>query len=216
MNSSRSIFFITLLLGVFFSATAQQNLLIPDLSKVRDQKIWTTVNREISFDSAVFLNKRPGDGLLYLKGSKFKNGKIELDIRGENNPGQSFVGVAFHGVNDSTFEAVYFRPFNFKNPQRNNHSVQFISMPQYNWYKLRTEHPGKYENKISPVPDPSGWFHATIVVKYPVIKVFVNNSGTPSLVVHQISSRQIGWVGFWVGNNSRGWFKNLKITSDTE
>ena len=71
----------------------------------------------------------------------------------------------------------------------------------------------KYENMVTPVPEPSGWFHATVRVEYPVVKVFVNNSGNPSLTIEQLSNRKNGWVGFWVGNNSEGWFKNLKITS---
>ena len=213
MKPNRLILSIALLLSVLFSAEAQQaKVIVPDLSTVQDNQKWSAFNRGISYNGNVQMDAKPGDGLLILKDVVFQNGTIELDIKGKNAPGRSFVGVAFHGVNDSTFDAVYFRPFNFKNPERNSHSVQYISAPEYGWYKLRSEHPGKYENKIAPVPEPEEWFHATIHVTYPEVKVYVNNAAKPSLVINQISERKKGWIALWVGNNSEGWFKNLKIS----
>lgn len=214
MKPKNSILFVALILS--FSAMAQPRVLVPDLSTISNSDHWTVYNREANFDGNVYLSANTGDGLLYLKDVEFKNGKIELDIKGKNTPGRSFVGVAFHGLNNETFDAVYFRPFNFKNPQRNSHSVQYISMPEYDWSKLRNEHPGKYENTVLPVPDPDSWFHATMVVHYPEVKVFVNDSEEPSLVVDQISNRKSGWLGFWVGNGSDGSFKNLKIITEQE
>jgi len=213
MKTVKLIFGLMVQFVFLLSAFAQQAELVPDLSKVNDPSKWSVVNRKVALDDGVFLNKKPGDGLLILKNFTFQNGKIELDIKGKNDTGMSFVGFAFHGLNDSTFEGIYFRPFNFKNPERKNHSVQYISMPQNDWYKLREQHPGVYENLIQPVPDPDNWFHATIIINYPEVKVFVDNSGNPSLVIHEIGVKNTGWVGFWVGNNSEGRFKNLKITS---
>ena len=214
MKTKTPILFVSLILS--FSAMAQPKVFVPDLATISNSEKWTVYNREANFDGHVYLNAKAGDGLLYLKDVEFKNGKIELDIKGKNNPGRSFVGVAFHGLNHDTFDAIYFRPFNFENPQRNTHSVQYISMPEYDWSKLRKEHPGKYENTVSPVPDPNDWFHATIVVHYPEVKVFVNDSKEPSLVVDQISTRKSGWLGFWVGNGADGNFKNLKIITEQE
>lgn len=213
MKTSKLIFGLMVQFVFLLSASAQHKEMIPDLSKVNDPAKWSVVNRKVALDDGVFLNKKPGDGLLILKNFTFQNGKIELDIKGKNDPGMSFVGFAFHGLNDSTFEAIYFRPFNFKNAERKNHSVQYISMPQNDWYKLREQHPGVFENVIQPVPDPDNWFHATIIINYPEVKVFIDNSDNPSLVIREIGVRNTGWVGFWVGNNSEGRFKNLKITS---
>ncbi len=197
------------------SVLAQQVETIPDLSGTGDSAIWVLNNREatIESDGAIHLNGKPGDGLLWYKEPVFTNGKIECDIKGQDLQGRSFVGLAFHGLNDSTYDAIYFRPFNFKNKERNGHSVQYISHPEYTWYKLREEHPREYENKLTSVPDPNDWFHVTITVDYPNVKVCVNNSDEPSLKVIQLSSGKEGWIGFWVGNNSEGYFKNLKITS---
>ncbi len=204
--------FIGIQLCIGLTLTAQENEIVPDLSKIKDSDLWTLYNRELVSDDVVHLDSKPGDGLLWLKEPVFTNGKIELDIKGKDERGRSFVGLAFHGLNDSTYDAVYFRPFNFKNPERKGHSVQYISHPEYPWYRLREEHPEKYENPVTPVPDPTGWFHATIVVEYPDVKVFVDNSEEPSLTVQQLSSRKEGWIGFLVGNGSEGWFRNLKIT----
>ena len=216
MKTTKTIIVITFLFAMAFSVKAQNNVVIPDLSEVTDNTKWKNINREITFDGEIFIPANPGNGLVLLKGNEFSNGTIELDIKGENKQGESFVGLAFHGLNDSTYDAVYFRPFNFKNPERNSHSVQYISMPDNDWSKLRTEFPGKFENKVSPVPDPDGWFHATIVVNYPEVTVYVNKSESPSLLVSQISTSKKGWLGFWVGNNSEGRFKNLKITTDSK
>jgi hypothetical protein len=196
------------------SASSQQKNLVPDLSTVSDTTKWLLVNRKMNFGDDVSFNRKPGDGLLILKDFSFRNGKIELDIRGKDEQGISFVGFAFHGLNDSTYDAVYFRPFNFKNPERNSHSVQYISHPENTWFKLREKHPGIYENTVLPVPEPNEWFHATIVIEYPNVNVFVNNSDKSTLSISQLSERKEGWLGFWVGNNSEGWFKNLKITSE--
>ncbi len=175
---------------------------------------YSVFNREVSYEEGTaHLSANAEDGMLWLNRADFKNGTIELDIKGKDAPGQSFVGVAFHGQDNQTFDAIYFRPFNFKNPERNDHAVQYISMPNNDWSTLRKAFPGTYENTINPVPEPvDDWFHARIVVNHPEVKVYVNGSDQPTLEVKQISDTQQGNVGFWVGNGSEGWFKNLKIT----
>lgn len=163
--------------------------------------------------SGIRLDEAAGDGLVWFPETRFSNGTIELDIRGRDLPGRSFVGVAFHGVDAETFDAVYFRPFNFQSedPARRAHSVQYISHPVYTWNKLRSEHPGQYEKAIESTPQPNDWFHARIVVEHPKVRVFVNGAGEPSLVVDQLSRRGEGWVGVWVGNGSNGDFANLTV-----
>lgn len=211
MNAVK-VLFVTVLVCALYRTEAQQNTITPDLSKVSDGKTWQSRNRKVTFDNAVHLDARPGDGIVWLKDLTFGNGRIDLDIRGKDLQGQSFVGVAFHGINEQTYDAVYFRPFNFRNPQRNGNSVQYISHPDNSWDKLRAAYPGKYEHAPNPVPDPSEWFHVTVIVGYPVVTVFVNHSNEPSLTVNQLSSQKQGWIGFWTGNNSDGDFRNLTIT----
>jgi hypothetical protein len=214
MKTTNSLLLVILLFVYPVCITAQQKEIIPNLTEVKNPDLWAAQNRKVSYKDAVYLNGQPGDGMLWLKDINFKNGVIELDIKGSDAQGRSFVGLAFHGLNDSTYDVVYFRPFNFENPERKGHSVQYISHPQFTWYRLREEHPGKYENMVNPVPDPKDWFHVTIKMLYPDVKVFVNDSKEASLEVSQLSSQKGGWIGFWVGNNSEGYFNHLKITMD--
>jgi hypothetical protein len=163
--------------------------------------------------TGVRLNGVPGDGVAYLEGVEFANGTIELDLRGKDVQQRSFLGVAFHGVDGSTYDAIYFRPFNFKaeDPARRVRAVQYISHPTYPWQKLRAEHPGKYEQAVNPVPDPNGWFRARVVVASPKVSVYVDDPKAPCLVVSQLSERRKGLVGLWVGNNSEGDFANFRL-----
>ncbi len=159
------------------------------------------------------LDERPGDGVAYLRGIELGNGTIEFDVKGKDVQGQSFVGVAFHGVDGTTYEAIYFRPFNFRaeDPVRRGHAVQYISHPTYTWQKLRAERPGIFEQPVNPAPDPNAWFHVRVVVASPKVSVFVGDAKAPCLVVTQLSDRTNGLVGLWVGNNSGGDFADLKI-----
>ena len=212
--------FVSILLLVYISS-AQTKTMIPDLSKVAGNDGWKLVNRAANIlnengSMIIHLDNRKGDGLAKLESFEFNNGTIEVDLKGKDVQGSSFIGIAFRGVNDSTFDAIYFRPFNFLSPDsmRQKHSVQYISQPVYTWSKLRDNFPSKYENKIKDAPDPNSFFHAKIVVKNHQITVFVNNSTVPNLKVQELSERIGGWVGLWVGNYSDGNFANLKIINE--
>ncbi len=207
----RRVLSMAFLIG-FMSVLAQTKKVIPDVTKCNDTTLWRLHNRTLTVNNEeVHLSGNPKDGILWLKSPIFKNGQIELDIKGKDLKGQSFVGVAFHGIDHKTYDAVYFRPFNFQNPQKKAHSIQYISHPQFTWFKLRKESPKVYESAIDVPLHPNEWFHVKIVVESPSVKVYVNNSEKHCLSIDQLSSQKQGWVGFWVGNNSEGTFKNLKI-----
>jgi hypothetical protein len=178
------------------------------------QKKYTVFNRTISAGAepgSVHLNEGEGEGHAWLNHAKFTSGTIEVDIKGKDKPQDSFVGIAFHGLNESTFEAVYFRPFNFRSadPIRKLHAVQYIAPPKYGWDNLRNDFPGKYEQPISPAPDPNEWIHARIVIDSKNIKVYVNGSATPSLVVEPLVHTDGTMIGLWT--DSDGDWKNLNI-----
>src|SRR6476469_3070590 len=166
----------------------QHTLYSQTTSDLQDTTKWKVVNRTIEFINengrkGIRFNEVPGNGLMILKGSDFSDGVIELDIKGSNKFQQSFVGVSFHGTDLNTYDAVYFRPFNFKSDDklRRLHSVQYISMPDYDWERLRNEFPAKYENKLNNTPGADDWFHARIMVNGKYISVYVNNEQQPSL-----------------------------------
>jgi hypothetical protein len=161
----------------------------------------------------VTLDAHEGDGIAWWPETIVGDATIDLDLRGKDAPQQSFVGVAFHGVDEKTFDAVYFRPFNFKadDPARRSHSVQYVSHPLFTWDKLRAERPDQFERAIPTPPDPNAWFHARVVVTFPTVRVFVNEIAAPVMEVRQLSDRKTGWVGVWVGNGSDGQFANLTV-----
>jgi hypothetical protein len=196
----------------------QKKAIEPDLGVLADGKGLNPSNRTVTriTDGArkgVRLSAAEGEWPVYLPDIKFANGTIELDIKGKDVQGSSFVGVAFHGVDGTTFDAIYFRPFNFKTDDQARvlRAVQYISHPAHPWQKLRADTPGQYEKPVKPVPDPNDWFHARIVVASPKVSVFVADATEPCLSVTQLSDRKNGLVGVWVGNTSGGDFANLKI-----
>jgi hypothetical protein len=154
-------------------------------------------------------------GVVWINGINFSTGSIDVDVRGRDVYQQNFLGIAFHGRDTSTYDAVYFRPFNFQTPDtlRHKHMVQYISQPGYPWERLRKEHPLVYENTISPAPTPKNWLHAHIVVTRDEITVYVNHSATPSLKVKKLNDRNMGGIGLW-DMYYAGDFANLVVTND--
>lgn len=199
---------------------AQPRTSAPELAQLAASKQIGFSNRAVErlVDGArtgVRVSANNGDSLALLPDVDFGNGTIEVDLRGKDVRGQSFLGVAFHAVDAKTFDCVYFRPFNFKaeDPTNRFHAVQYHSLPEFDWEKLRNTYPGKYEQPVNPAPDPNGWFHARIVITDALVSVYVENASTPSLVVQPLSGGRIGRAGLWVGNGSGGDFANLKFTS---
>lgn len=63
-----------------------------------------SVNREVTVNGgSVSLDAAANGGMAILKNISFNQGTVELDIKGEDNPGKSFVGLAFNIQNDSTY-----------------------------------------------------------------------------------------------------------------
>ena len=202
------------------AASAQGNPKKYDLFNLNKDGKLQVANRTLSSfmdkkGNAVKFSEADGDGVAWLEGVNFANGSIELDIKGKDVLQQSFVGVAFHGVDEKTLDAVYFRPFNFHTTDsvRRIHAVQYVSHPDFPWNVLRETQNAKYEKVVPSAPDPNDWFHVKIVVDYPHITVFVNNSASPCLSVDKLNDRQTGKIGLWVGNASGGEFANLVITN---
>lgn len=208
---------LSLLWGAPAGAQAHQ-VIRPDLTGIAAADGWSVFNRSATMETEsgrtiVTFDGRPGDGAAWLDGVDFENGTIEVKIRGKNNPGMSFVGVAFRGVDDETYDAIYFRPFNFvgDNDLSRSHMVQYVSHPVNTWRKLREEHTDVYENALLDPPNPDEFFTARIVVTKPEIRVYVEGDTEPSLVVNELTTRTGGRIGLWMGNNSDGSFAELVI-----
>jgi hypothetical protein len=200
------------------SSFAQKTMSIDLHDAVQKKKI-EVIDRELTLINeeafkGIRLSKAFGEGLAWLKGIDFSNGTIEFDIRGENVEQHSFVGIAFHGQNDSTFDAIYLRPFRFDDTDSNlrKRMIQYVSLPTYTWRKLRAEFPDQYEAAIVPAPDPNAWVHVRIIVKDASVTTYINGDKSPSLVVNKVTSTHSGTIGFYVADTSGGDFANIKIS----
>lgn len=176
------------------------------------------VNREISKTAGhaegIHLNEREGNGVAWVEGSDFAQGTIEVEIRGRDVFQQSFVGIAFHRRDDSTYEVVYLRPFNFRaeDPVRHQHAVQYASVPEFDWPRLRKEFPEEFENPVDASVTPTGWVPVRLVVNAKTIQIYVGAVETPTLEVRKLGTLDRGAVGLFAGNSSDGDYANLRIT----
>lgn len=210
---------VTVMLSVWSVSGYAQNPLTIDLHQAATNNGIEVYNRTLSLIEetsykGIRLSKAEGEGVAWLKGVEFSNGIIEFDVRGEDVKQHSFVGIAFHGQNDSTFDAVYLRPFQFRvrDEVLRHRAIQYIALPDFTWRMLRERFPGKYEGAIDPAPDPNGWVKVRIVIEGPTVKTYINGAAEPSLVVEKVNRIQSGFIGFYVADTSGGDFANISIT----
>ena len=176
------------------------------------------VNRDVTAlegdKRGVKVSEKAGPGVVWIEGSDFDQGTIEIDVRGRDVLQQSFLGIAFHGKDDKTYEAVYLRPFNFRaqDPDRHQHAVQYVAVPDYDWPRLRKEFPEEFENPVDPSVAPTDWVPLRVVVKGNALQIFVGKVNAPTLEVRKLGALDRGLIGLWVGNNSDGDFTNLRVT----
>ncbi len=152
-------------------------------------------------------------GLAWSPELRFTDGEIEFDVRGRDIVGHSFVGIAFHVTSETSFDAVYLRPFNFRaaDSARHAHAVQFVSSPDYPWDRLRAEQPGRFEQPVPASLDPNGWIHVRLRVRGPAVDVYLDRAEVPALSVVSPSAYRSGGVGYFVHGTSVGDFRDLVI-----
>ena len=185
------------------------------------------VERNVKVESAEFkgrkavrLTKDPsGDGFALLPATDFQDGTIEADFAlkmttppGVRMPG--FIGIAFRARPDAShYELFYVRPGNSQSADQGmrNHSVQYSSEPDFNWYRLRREWPGIYEAYAELQPE--AWTHLKIEVAGRSAKLYLNGSAKPSLVVDGLKGEDLrGAVALWGDTGEECYFSNLSIT----
>jgi hypothetical protein len=145
----------------------------------------------------------------------FKNGKIEMVARGKDILQGSFYGIAFHAQNDSLFDVVYCRPFNYqtKDSLRRSHAIQYGSFPHLDWQELRVSFPGIYEKCIETAPKADDWVILTLDIKDEEVKAYINHADKPWLIVKKLNNRTGGKIGIF-GINSD--IKKLIVTGDAK
>lgn len=174
------------------------------------------VNREVTpltGGGGLRVTAAPDVGLVWIDGIDFANGTIEADVCGRDIYQESFLGIAFHGRNDATYEAVYLRPFNFRStsPERHQHAVQYVAMPGDDYARLRNTFPGEFEKAVDPSVVPTAWNRLRLVVRNGRVQAFVGKADTPALDVRELHPETHGQVGLYVDNGSDGVFANVRI-----
>jgi hypothetical protein len=190
-----------------------------DLAQQLSARKLRAVNREVTAlqgrRDAVHVSQKADNGVVWIEGSDLGEGTIEVEVRGRDVLQQSFVGIAFHGKDDRTYEAVYLRPFNFRaeDPVRHRHAVQYMELPDYDWPRLREEFADQFENPVDSSIAPTDWVPLRIVARGGRIQVYVGPVKSPTLDVRKLGQLDRGLIGLWTGNNSDGDFANLRVTS---
>jgi hypothetical protein len=222
MSSSRALFALTVLL-----ATPDSTVVVPLKSTTGLTLVGVTA-AAVSYRGrdAVRLSVVPRPGaqtalvnLALIDGSAFRSGTIEVMVASIIAPdadtsARGFVGLAFHSTPDAThFENIYLRPTNGRAPEqlRRNHAVQYESLPDYPWDRLRHDAPGQYESYTD--LQPGVWTRMRIVVDGTRARLFVGDAQQPSLVVNDLKlGSTSGRIGLWVGPGTIGYFSRLSFT----
>ena len=159
-----------------------------------------------------------GIQLVILNETDFRDGTIEIELTGEPSPTakssapRGFVGVAFRvNLDAAKYDCFYLRPTNGRadDQVRRNHSTQYISYPDFPWFRLRKEFPEKYESYADVVP--GEWTKLKIEVHGDKARLYVQGSPQPALVVNDLKQTQ-GKIALWVGTETMAHFANLRVS----
>lgn len=158
------------------------------------------------------------NALATVKGVALLNGSLEADVAGTpaaaaDSAARGFIGIAFRMQGDGArFELFYIRPTNGRadDQLRRNHSVQYESVPDFPWSRLRDQSPGVYESYTD--LEAGAWTHMKIVVSGTKARLYVNNAAQPCLIVNDLKlSPEKGGVALWIGPGTDGYFANLNV-----
>jgi hypothetical protein len=168
----------------------------------------TTFNRQarITTPGVLHLDARPGEGVAWLDGVTFTEGRITLEVRSPDKPFESRVGIAFHGQDDRAFDAVYVTPRNLKafDDQHRPRDLHYVSRPGES---RERQHQGQV-----PSPPPSeAWVKLSIEIEGQELRVMAGDDDRIALRIELPGARRGERVGLWVGDQSEGWFRELKI-----
>jgi len=153
-----------------------------------------------------------------LTASDFGSGTIAVDVAGSPRdiaPGsRGFIGIAFHVTGEpERYECFYVRPTNARcdDQLRRNHTVQYVSVPDYTWQRLRQETPGVYESYAD--MEAGAWTHLEVHVDGTHAQLFVNGARQPALIVNDLKlGGAHGPIALWSWTYTDGYFSGLTVT----
>ena len=157
--------------------------------------------------------------LILIDDLEFGDGTIEVEVAGEPMSGvfegaRGFVGVAFRVQEDRlTYDAFYLRPTNGRadDQVRRNHSAQYISHPDWTWFRFRKEFPEKYESYVDLAP--GDWTRIRIEVRGEQARLFVHGAAQPTLIVNDLKTGagKRGAIALWLTLGTSAHFRNLEV-----
>ncbi len=164
-------------------------------------------------------SKGISDGFAVIKGSRFHNGTIDLDVAGApaanaQEGARGFIGIYFHILADGEhWENIYVRPTNGRadDQLRRNHTTQYTSFPDWPWERLRKDTPGVYESYADMVA--GEWTHLRVIVRGTNASLYVGGAEQPCLLVHDLKLGDVeGAVALWIGPGTEGYFRSIAIS----
>src|SRR5215468_2545581 len=157
-----------------------------------------------------------GEAYAIVKGTKFHNGEITVELAGQPAGGSAaaargFIGIAFR-MKDGQFEYIYLRPTNGRadDQVRRNHSTQYSAHPNFSFAASRAQAPEKYESYVD--LEPSVWTRYRITVEGTKARLYVHGAAQPCLIVNDLKlGDSSGGVALWIGPGTEGYFTGLQI-----
>jgi hypothetical protein len=157
--------------------------------------------------------------LAAIDGLELADGSVEVELAGAPGPdapegARGFVGIAFRLQNDmKTYDAFYLRPTNGRaeDQERRNHAVQYISHPDWPWFRLRKESPSKYESYVDLMP--GVWTRIKIDVRGARARLYVHGQEQPTLIVNDLKTgaQGKGAVALWLDRGTVAHFRDLRV-----
>jgi len=160
------------------------------------------------------------DMMAVLDGPEFRDGTIEVEVAGAPRPGtppdsRGFIGISFRtGPHGEWSDVFYLRPTNGRadDQLRRNHAVQYVSHPEYPWYRLREESPGVYEAYAD--LEPGAWTEMRIEVEGSRARLYLNRATQPCLVVNDLKhGERPGRIALWAHVQTEAYFGPIAITA---
>ena len=226
---SRLLFALSLASAPLGSLAAQagQDLLAVDPSKLIAVNVVASRVQYRGRDAIKIVSRRPANApagtsvntIAILPGTDFRDGVIEADIAGVPRAGadtsaRGFVGIAFRvDASGDRYGAFYLRPTNGRatDQLRRNHATQYVSEPDYPWYRLRKEQPGVYESYVD--LEAGAWTPIRIEVHQGIAQLFVNGAKQPALIISDMKNPPTaGRIALWIDNDTDAHFSNLRVT----
>lgn len=221
----------TLALSVGFTQNPPTAIPLDDLklqaSNVRTEQVTYKGRKALRVTDIAPASVGGVDRLLIVNKTDFRDGVIEIEVTGEPAPtagegARGFVGLAFRVVPETAkdaanlvakYECFYLRPTNGRadDQVRRNHSAQYVSFPDFPWFRLRKEFPEKYESYVDLVP--GEWTKVKIEVRGDKAKLYVHDAPQPVLIVNDLKlGPSQGQIALSIGPGTIAHFANLRVS----